>query len=1071
MIDKPCRGGAKGTKRICRYGADCRNIGKGCKFYHPSSSIGAGISNDAAKKPNPKPSEKNSHAPKRDRSKIQCRYGMDCRNTKCPFFHHPAAAPVSPRTPARGSSPNKLADAANGQSPHNRSPELSEDHNQPSEILHGAPEIISPLLNNNGKTNSAIANTRKATTKKKCRWGAGCRNKKCNFLHPGQQLDVNPRRRDTSTTAGGYPKPICTVLPHKFVPPGPGLKEYVSTRPAVHPILPPQETQKQPDSIRSVFHPPGLHLSSSNSEVRSPFHASTHFTMFPTVSNAPTSGFPDDDTRDRTPLYSKTRSLHSLAMVNRNGTQYCQPKGEALKEENPNIIHSEDQPPDADWLFEVLGLNVIDVDDLGELSQQKRISIEDVVEKPYCANTAKVDIAAISAKSILSHAVPNEKVCPTSKNGNSGRIPISDTAKPTKNVALEKPSKELVPEGELVKSRRAALELRFESQKNTNDLELLLSLLQTCRSKQCMIKNALEHSIQQSTGAGTCTELDETDVVALLELNDLLITSIAMADRASLHRSKKGEIEKEGVRTKQKNAIESITQKCAEGSRNEDDSPSKPVDASAKTTMKKIKPVVKAKAKKAWKKSATVPIDKPQKQEKKPAPEQRKSESSPDHDAIYPVQLGKEKMARMLEEARKQAAVARERKKSKKNKKFERFLKENEEAKERRAKSWSERIAKENDYVDLIQKLLVAEFLRQSKNKAMGLTAERVLSDSYASDVLSKECREAYHDIFEGVKCRVVVAGSVNKDLNGRQGTIRYWDREKGKFCVGLDTKKSPDSQVQFLIPETLDLLSYSRLPSRKSTVTCFDVEVTAFIIYGGVSLGFSFKLHKSHIIALGSAESTKIGLEIFCKTREKEEHQRKKDEEAEKVREEEDRKRRASRRARESKAWEQRKAQARRDKEEYEEFKRQTRGRGRSMFDFDDDDEDCQCPRCRLGDRFFSTGGSFFFNIGGIPFRVGFGGEDSDEDYFFDDEFDDRWEEQLAEEKEEENRKQAEILGVDPDADERTIKLVYHKMALQYHPDKWKHNSEHGMSRKEAENRFKFIQSAYDHLMSNFDD
>ena len=37
--------------------------------------------------------------------------------------------------------------------------------------------------------------------------------------------------------------------------------------------------------------------------------------------------------------------------------------------------------------------------------------------------------------------------------------------------------------------------------------------------------------------------------------------------------------------------------------------------------------------------------------------------------------------------------------------------------------------------------------------------------------------------------------------------------------------------------------------------------------------------------------------------------------------------------------------------------------------------------------------------------------------------------------------------------------------------PDKWKHNSEHGMSRKEAENRFKFIQSAYDHLMSNFDD
>ena len=37
--------------------------------------------------------------------------------------------------------------------------------------------------------------------------------------------------------------------------------------------------------------------------------------------------------------------------------------------------------------------------------------------------------------------------------------------------------------------------------------------------------------------------------------------------------------------------------------------------------------------------------------------------------------------------------------------------------------------------------------------------------------------------------------------------------------------------------------------------------------------------------------------------------------------------------------------------------------------------------------------------------------------------------------------------------------------------PDKWKTDSEHGMSRKEAENRFKSIQNAYDHLMSNFDD
>jgi len=233
-----------------------------------------------------------------------------------------------------------------------------------------------------------------------------------------------------------------------------------------------------------------------------------------------------------------------------------------------------------------------------------------------------------------------------------------------------------------------------------------------------------------------------------------------------------------------------------------------------------------------------------------------------------------------------------------------------------------------------------------------------------------------------------------------------------------LDTKKSHDSDVQFLIPETLDVLTSSRPPKgdKKSSATTYDIDCPHLISYGGVPLGFSFTLQKFHVVALGSAESTKIGLEAFRRSRDNEELQQKIEEEAEKKREEEDIKRRAARRAEENAAWERRKEQMRKDKEEYEEMKREWAGgnpSGGPMFDDDDDDdEECPCPRCRMKKKFTHSGGAFFFNIGGIPFRVRFDSYDSDEESFFDEFDDERWEEKLAEEKEEENRKQAAILG-----------------------------------------------------------
>jgi len=69
-------------------------------------------------------------------------------------------------------------------------------------------------------------------------------------------------------------------------------------------------------------------------------------------------------------------------------------------------------------------------------------------------------------------------------------------------------------------------------------------------------------------------------------------------------------------------------------------------------------------------------------------------------------------------------------------------------------------------------------------------------------------------------------------------------------------------------------------------------------------------------------------------------------------------------------------------------------------------------------------------------------------------------------------NREAAELLGVDVNTSATEIKRKYRKLALKYHPDKYRaENHDDEKTREEAEEHFKHIQNAYDHLMSNFDD
>ena len=1084
MEEKPSRGGGSGkSKRRCRYGADCRT--DNCKFVHPSTTTDGEVVDApvAAKKSIPNKKEK----PKKDRSKIQCRYGMQCRNTKCPFFHHPAVAGPDPSSPTSASPTGvtshpppeaakvvtkaKASTITNGGKIPQKSPPNFSDILKKGLIPEPSkcPPVVtiveksppSPDGSNNISTKDKQSNIatppRKATKKKKCRWGAGCRNKKCSFLHPGQKFEkeapvVQPSPGQKGDNEADKETNGSTVPPPGI--PGPANAKQMDKDkvpkpiPIIHSILPPSpEIQDPPMEGLNESFPTSLLFPTAEAQVNSmPIMDSMQQTsesifnnIFSSMSNAPSSGFPMGEVRERMPLYGKTSSSEFSPPTMNTGAsnvdipqhaQYYQPIHEAGRENQ--VVNN--QAPDADWLFEVLGLNDLDVN--GTVPPQQNLPVvENVTEQTYAnANNNVVGNGmAANINSMTMNYTPQEDhqiIQPT---------PIIEMSyveafAPNNNEVQKKPGKKLISDDEIVQSRRAALELRLESQQNGNNPGLY-DLLHTCRIKQDMIKTALERSMDPAS-EGADTEFDETNIVSLLELNELLVGAIDMAELSMRVSAKNGIKAKKANSVKKEKAPKASHSNSVEGAKKNEDSSWKSVDkktgsTAGKAASKPTKPAeIPTKPKKATKKPAhpsksvnvTPSVETEKKKDDKPTsmPPPQSKPPADEPDPAVTAQEEKEKMARMLEEARNQATAARERKKSKKSKKFDRWLKQNEEEREKRAKSWSERIAKENDYVDLIQKLAVAEFIRQSKNKAMGLTTERVMSDSNALEIVTSECREAYDTIFGGLKCRIVVAGCENKDINGRIGTVRYWDREKEKFCVGLDTKKSQDNDVQYLIPEILDMTTSSR-PQKtdKKSATWYEIEVDILMSYGGVALGLNFTLRKSYVIALGSAESTRVGLQAFCNARDNEERRQKMEEEAEKKREEEDGKRRARRRREENAAWERRKEQMRKDKEEYEQMKREwtreRREKGRSMFDYDDDDDDddgeCQCPRCRFGNKFSSSGGAFFFNIGGIPFRVRFDSYESDEDSFFD-EFDEKWEEQLEEEKEQENIKQAGILG-----------------------------------------------------------
>ena len=414
-------------------------------------------------------------------------------------------------------------------------------------------------------------------------------------------------------------------------------------------------------------------------------------------------------------------------------------------------------------------------------------------------------------------------------------------------------------------------------------------------------------------------------------------------------------------------------------------------------------------------------------------------------------------------------------------------MKEQQQQQEDRAKSWAVKVKKEEEKCQLISDLIGTEF--QRVNKEVDMTEE-------IQNVITEKSREA-HDIMYGsdIRCRRVTGvGLDRKDINGRKGNIRHWDEDKEKFCVGLDTKKARGCDVHFLKSENLEPFAQSKKDGKKLAAN-FIVSIAA---QGDEEIGCQFSLEKSDVDKLESAHSRSIGLQAFREERDelalrlkKEQEEQRLEEERFQKEEEEDRKRRAELRAKKRAEKERRKEEQRQEREKAFKLKQM---QAQMEFERKQKEEILEMKSMLQKAMLTSIIGKMYVVNFQKMAEAGMSLEDFDEfkedfkdamlkhfgeeeedleevlEEIFED-YDEDCKRILLEDRLEEDKKHAEVLGVPHDVDKRTLQKTYRKLALQFHPDKWSANSEHGMSKEEAEEHFKSIRSSYDHLMANFDE
>lgn len=398
---------------------------------------------------------------------------------------------------------------------------------------------------------------------------------------------------------------------------------------------------------------------------------------------------------------------------------------------------------------------------------------------------------------------------------------------------------------------------------------------------------------------------------------------------------------------------------------------------------------------------------------------------------------------------------------------------------------WMERVEFEKEALDKLVLLLAAEFCRTIRDPSF---RSKLLKNEEIKEKLESQAKQTFLELYEGqMPRRVIVKGSHQTNLNGRIGTIEHWDENKGKFRVGLETKKGKNGQDVYLIPEDMEALPFKGKKEKRKQMN--PAVSLAFIapLYNDASL--MYEVEKATVDKMLQVEDIDEFLDSLNSQRDEDEHRARQMEEEERIAEEEARKRRNEKRRREDEKW-------RREREEFhartERLKEMHRQRKRAQREARDESKEesscsssphdpssCNCPECKervfarkLFEEFFSSrhvsgGPSFFFRSGSGFFFVD---DDEDDEFDYDSE-EDRWDEEFDrmhdEELAEKNANAAELLGVDADATEEEINRRFRRLSLQFHPDKFRpENHEDGTKKEDAEEKFKQLSDARDEML-----